>query len=203
LLSVNSREYELLEIVSEAVKEMSEGELLQIKESRKLSISERQYFEIIRKKTAALIKACSACGAKSVQASENDISKLAQFGEYLGIAFQIRDDLLDYQNTGITGKPTGNDIKQKKITLPLINALQNASLTHRKSMLSTINKGKVNVKEFIGIINFVTTMGGIEYSNKVMNEYIQKALNILDQFPDNHARQSLKSLVEYTAQRKQ
>jgi octaprenyl-diphosphate synthase len=135
LLSVKNKEYEILEIVSSAVKDMSEGELLQIQKSRKLNITEDEYFEIIRKKTAALIAACCASGTKSVTAEPEAISKMKEFGEYIGIAFQIRDDMFDYEKNGLLGKPTGNDIKEKKLTLPLIHALKNTNPAQRRKIL--------------------------------------------------------------------
>lgn len=205
LLAINQNEYEILRIVSNAVKEMSEGEILQIRQSRKLSITEDQYFEIIRKKTAALISACSASGAKSVGASDKDVQSMAQFGEYIGIAFQIKDDLLDYQIKNFTGKPSGNDFKEKKITLPLIYSLQNSSNQERKNILSIINKGKANnkEKEFENLVSFVSTKGGIDYSTLRMNEYKNKALQILDQYPDSLSKRALIEFAFFTTERKQ
>ena len=205
LLSVDKNEYELLRIMSDAVKEMSEGEILQIRQSRKLSITEEQYFEIIRKKTAALISACASCGAKSVGASDEDVRQMAQFGENIGIAFQIKDDLLDYQIKTSTGKPSGNDLKEKKITLLLIYSLQHSSNQERKNILSIINKGKTNnkEKEFENFISFITSKGGIEYSTLKMNEFKDKALQILDQYPDNPSKISLKEFALFTIDRKQ
>jgi octaprenyl-diphosphate synthase len=205
LLAINQNEYEVLRIVSNAVKEMSEGEILQIRQSRKLSITEEQYYEIIRKKTAALISACAACGAKSVGASDADVQRMAQFGENIGIAFQIKDDLLDYQVKALTGKPSGNDLKEKKITLPLIYSLQHSSDQERKNILSIINKGKTNnkEKEFENFISFITSKGGIEYSTLKMNEFKDKALQILDQYPDNPSKISLKEFALFTIDRKQ
>jgi octaprenyl-diphosphate synthase len=201
LLSINNQEFDLLRIVSNAVKEMIEGELLQIQQSRKLSITEEQYFNIIRKKTATLISACAACGAKSVQAPDNVVEQMKQFGENLGIAFQIKDDLLDYQIETYTGKPSGNDLKEKKITLPLIFALQNAGHQDRKRILSLINKGKASSVELEEVIHFITKLGGIEYADQKMNEYRDSSLKILDTFPQNPSRQSLREFAFFTTNR--
>jgi len=201
LVAVENNEFELLEIVSGAVREMSEGELLQIQKSRKLNITESEYFEIIRKKTATLIAACSACGTKSVGANGEVVNKMKDFGENVGIAFQIKDDLFDYQKTGILGKPTGNDIKEKKITLPLIHSLENSGSSEKRKILNLIrrhNRNSLKVKE---IIQFVQANGGIEYSVQKMNEYRDRALDILSQFLDNEAKNSLTELVNYTTSR--
>ncbi len=201
LLAVENKEYELLEIVSGAVREISEGELMQIQKSRKLNITESEYFEIIRKKTATLIAACTACGTKSVKANGEVVRKMKEFGENAGIAFQIKDDLFDYQKTGILGKPTGNDIKEKKITLPLIHSLVNSGLSERKRILNLIRRHNRNASKVKEIIQFVWANGGIEYSVQKMNEYRDRALTILSQFPDNEAKNSLSELVNYTTSR--
>jgi len=202
LLSVDNDAFDLLRIVSEAVKEMSEGELLQIQKSRRLNITHDQYFEIIRKKTATLIAACTACGAKSVDASKEDIAKMKEFGECLGIAFQIKDDLFDYQYDAKTGKPSGNDIKEKKFTLPLIYALANTNTLQRRKIINTIRLHHKNKKKVEEVIKFVKSSGGIDFATEKMNEYKQKALDILTFFPENDARNSLQNLVEYTTNRK-
>jgi octaprenyl-diphosphate synthase len=203
LISVKNNEYDILRIVSDAVREMSEGELLQIQESRKLAINEAKYFEIIRKKTATLISSCAASGAKSVQASDLVVEQMAQFGEYIGIAFQIKDDLLDYQLTNLTGKPSGNDIKEKKITLPLIFSLQNASAHDRRNILSLLNKRNSNSQTLNEIISFITSKGGFDYSIQKMNEYREKSLSVLDSFPDSPAKNSLREFAFFTTNRKQ
>jgi len=202
LLSVKNKEYDLLEIMSEAVKEMSEGELYQIEKARKLDITEDDYFEIIRKKTASLIASCTANGAKSVKASEESIADLKQFGEYLGIAFQIRDDLFDYSNSKKIGKPTGNDIKEKKMTLPLIFTLNNIDHKSRRKVIKTIKRNNNNAQKVQEIISLVKSTGGLEYSEQKMNDYKVKALNILEKYPNNEAKESLKILVEYATTRK-
>ena len=179
LVSLENKEFELLEIVSNAVKEISEGELHQIQKSRKLDISEEEYFEIIRRKTASLIAACTACGAKSVKVDDETLEKMWSFGELVGIAFQIRDDLFDYQKNGLVGKPMGNDIKEKKLTLPIIYALEQSDRSQRKKILRMISGQRKHSKNLDLIIQFVIDQGGIEYSTKKMNDYKEKALEIL------------------------
>ncbi|MBA7586047.1 All-trans-nonaprenyl-diphosphate synthase (geranyl-diphosphate specific) [subsurface metagenome] len=201
LLSVKNKEYEILDIVSFAVKEMSEGELLQIQKSRKLNITEDEYFEIIRKKTAALIAACCASGTKSVTDDPEAISKMKQFGEYIGIAFQIRDDLFDYEKNGLLGKPTGNDIKEKKLTLPLIHALKNTNPAQRSKILRLVRHHNKKTSRVNEVIRFVRDNKGMEYSKEKMNEYKNKALDILNEFPESEARSSLQKLALYTASR--
>ncbi len=201
LVAVEHKEYELLEIVSGAVREISEGELMQIQKSRKLNITESEYFEIIRKKTATLIAACTACGARSVNATADTVNKMKEFGEHVGIAFQIKDDLFDYQKTGILGKPTGNDIKEKKITLPLIHSLENSGSAERRRILNLIRRHNRNALKVKEIIDFVRANGGIEYSVQKMNEYRDRALEILLQFPDNGSNKALVELVNYTTSR--
>ncbi|MBU8891157.1 MAG: polyprenyl synthetase family protein [Bacteroidales bacterium] len=202
LLAVDNNEYDLLKIVSVAVKEMSEGELLQIQQSRKLSITEDIYNDIIRKKTAALIAACAACGAKSSGADDEMVEKLRMFGEYVGMAFQIKDDLLDYQNNGSIGKPSGNDIKEKKLTLPIIHVLKNASATDRKRILGIVKRHNKNKHKVQEVINFVIENGGLEYSTNKMHEYKSKALDILAEMPESESKTSLEELVNYVVVRK-
>lgn len=202
LLAVDNNEYELLKIVSVAVKEMSEGELLQIQQSRKLKITEDIYYDIIRKKTAALIAACTACGAKSSGADDDMVEKMRLFGEYVGMAFQIKDDLLDYQNNGSIGKPSGNDIKEKKLTLPIIHVLKNASLADQKRILSIVKRQNKNKKKVQEVIDFVIENGGLDYTTQIMLEYKSKALNILSEIPEGESKIALESLVEYVVERK-
>jgi len=201
LLSMNSGEYKLLEIVSEAVKEMSEGELLQIQKSRKLNISEQEYFEIIRKKTATLIAACTACGAKAAGRNQEEISRMKSFGEKVGIAFQIKDDIFDYQRNSLTGKPAGNDIQEKKLTLPLIYALRHVDSSRRRKILRIVKNHRDNRKKVQEVISFVRENGGIEYAEAQMNAYKNQALELLDPIPFSPARDSLIQLVEYTIAR--
>lgn len=201
LLSVENKAYHLLEIVSGAVREMIEGELSQIQRSRTMNISREEYFDIIRKKTATLISACASCGAKSVGASDEVVNNMKLFGEYVGIAFQIKDDLFDYKPKGIIGKPTANDIKEKKLTLPLIYALENSSVSERKYILRTINKHNKDAEKIKSIIDFVDKKGGLEFSEKTMHEYRDKALLLLDNYPDSDVKTALIGLVNYTIER--
>ncbi len=200
-ISLEKKRYDLLEIVSGAVRSMSEGELLQLQKSRKMNIKEEDYYRIIRSKTAALIAACTACGAKSVTEDPETIRKMKDFGENIGIAFQIKDDLLDYEPNGLTGKLTGNDIKERKITLPLIHALENASLPVKRHILSIVKNRKKTKTEINEVIEFVRSSGGPEYTENKMNLYRDKALEILDSYPDSEIRESLKKFVNYTASR--
>jgi octaprenyl-diphosphate synthase len=200
--SLEEEQTEILRIVSTAVKEMSEGELLQIEKSRKLNITEEIYYEIIRKKTATLIAACTAAGTQSVGASKEIIDRMHDFGEHLGIAFQIRDDLLDYEKTNLSGKPTGNDLKEKKMTLPLIHVLEKMPSAKKRQILSTIRKHHKNEKKIAPIVQFVKDNGGIEYARKKMVEYRDKALEILNSFPEGEAREGLIELVHFTTTRK-
>lgn len=200
LLAIENNETALLKIVSVAVREMSEGELLQIEKSRKLDISEDDYFEIIRKKTATLIASSAACGAESSGADETVVEKMRLFGEYTGTAFQIRDDIFDYHKKGSIGKPTGNDIKEKKITLPLIYTLNKISLSDKKRILKIISK-KHNDHNISEIIKCVIENKGLDYAEKKMNDYREKAIGILDLFDDCEAKSSLTDLVNYSTTR--
>jgi len=202
LVAIENGETDLLKIVSDAVREISEGELLQIQKSRKLNITEEDYFEIIRKKTATLIAACTAVGAKSTKSDQETIDKMYNFGESLGIAFQIRDDIFDYEKSSVIGKPTGNDIKEKKLTLPLIYALRKTDSANRKHIIKTISKHHKNRKKIEEIMQFVSENGGLEYANTKMNEYKTKAIKILNSFPECEVRKALHELVEFTVNRK-
>jgi octaprenyl-diphosphate synthase len=202
LLSMDENEVSLLKIVTKAVKEMIEGELLQIQKSKKLNITEEHYFRIIRKKTATLIAACCACGTKSVNRPDAEVEKMWEFGEKLGIAFQIKDDLLDYSTNGITGKAYGNDIKEKKITLPLIYSLQNSPGKSAKKVLTMINKDSRNNEKIRYIIDFVTETGGLQYAESKMNEYKEQAVNLLHGFNESDSLNALIKLSEYITIRK-
>ncbi len=202
LLSVEKKEYELLEIVSEAVKQMSEGELLQIRKARKLDISMEEYFDIIEKKTAALIAACTACGAKASGQTDETVEKFLEFGKNVGIAFQIKDDLFDYQRVSLIGKPVANDIKEKKMTLPLIYSLQKAEKSAAKRIIHIIRKKSKISTSVDKVISFVKDHGGLEYAEQKMNEYITNALKILDEFPESESKTSLINLVNYSVTRK-
>jgi len=203
LLSVEHKEYDLLELVSVAVKDMSEGELLQIQKSRKLNIGMDDYFEIIRKKTAALIAACTAIGAKSAGANDEEVKLMKQFGELTGIAFQIKDDLFDYERNGKIGKPTANDIKEKKMTLPLIYALEVCPGSDRKRILSIIKHHNRNADKVDEVIDFVKNYGGLSFAEKKMEEYKNNAFNILSSFPESESKSSLIALLEFTIRRKE
>lgn len=201
LLSVHNKQFQLLEIVTQAVQEMSEGELLQMEKTRKLDITEEVYFDIIRQKTASLFSAACGAGAASTTQDDKTIEQMKLFGEYAGIAFQIKDDLFDYGDTDV-GKPLGIDIKEKKMTLPLIIALKNADKARRRSIKYIVKnktKDKAKVRE---VIDFVHESGGIEYTRKLMHQYRDKSLEVLHRFPDSEARQSLEKLINFTIERK-
>ena len=201
LLSIDNSDFDLLKIISTAVKEMSEGELLQIEKARKLDITENIYFDIIRKKTATLIAACCEMGSRSVMASKTEVENMRQFGEYIGMAFQIKDDLFDYGTQKI-GKPTGIDIKEQKMTLPLIHTLNNCSKKEKKWVVNSIknyNTDKVRVNE---LIHFVKEKGGLDYAVSKMKEYQKMALAILQKYPDSTYKESLELMVNYVIDRK-
>ena len=202
LLSIENKDFHLLGLVSNAVREMSEGELLQIEKARQLDINEEVYFDIIRKKTASLIASCCACGASSVTTDEKVIERMRAFGEAVGIAFQIKDDLFDYGDGSNIGKPTGIDIKEKKMTLPLIYTLNNASFLEKRKIINIVKNNNNDPKKVAEVIDFVVKSGGIQYAEKKMNEYKEKALEILSSFPDSPSKTSLQGLVKYTTERK-
>ncbi len=201
LLAVEKKEYQILEIVSEAVKEMSEGELFQIQKARKLDITEKEYFDIIRKKTATLMIACAASGASSVNQDDLKINKLKKYAEHAGIAFQIKDDIFDYQKKGIIGKPIANDIKEKKITLPLIYALSNSSNHEKRNILNLIRHNSNNTGKIQKVVNFVISKKGVEYAIAKMEEHKLSAIESLAEFPDNEAKLSLIKLADYFTER--
>jgi len=201
LISVEKSRYDMLEIVSEAVKSMAEGELLQLQKARKQYIKEEDYYKIILSKTAALISACTATGARSVTEDPDTIQLMKEFGENIGIAFQIRDDILDYEANGFTGKRFGNDIKERKITLPLIHALELASPSQKRRMLSIVKSKKKTREEINEVIKFVSSTGGLDYAESKMNQFRDKALAILDSYPDSDVKGSLQQFVQYTTAR--
>jgi octaprenyl-diphosphate synthase len=201
-ICVEKSRYDMLEIISEAVKSMSEGELLQLQKARKLNIKEEDYYKIIISKTAALLSACTATGARSVTEDAETIQLMKDLGENIGIAFQIRDDILDYEGTGLTGKTVGNDIKEKKITLPLIHALEQSSNSKKRHVLNIVKSRKKTRSEIGEVISFVMEYGGIEYAELKMNQYRDKALAILDSYPDSEVKESLREFVKYTTSRK-
>jgi octaprenyl-diphosphate synthase len=200
LLSVESKEFGLLEIVSNAVKDMSEGELLQIEKARRLDITEKVYFDIIRQKTASLIASCCEAGSYTSGTSIENVKKMRLFGELTGIAFQLKDDLFDY-GSGDIGKPTGIDIKEKKLTLPIIFTLNNASGAEKRKIINIIKNHNEDQEKVSWLIDFIHQRGGIAYAEKVMLDYRNKALEILDSFNDCGAKSSLRKLVIYTTER--
>ncbi len=201
LLSIDNGDFDLLRIISVAVKEMSEGELLQIEKARKLDITEEVYYEIIRQKTATLIAACTAMGAASVGSDEQIVKDLHRFGELTGMAFQIKDDLFDYTEGGI-GKPVGIDIKEQKMTLPLIYTLNTVDVKTKKWIINIVKKHHKNKKKVKELIDFVKTHGGLEYAVNKMKEFQRQALQILEKYPDNDAKDSLKLMLNYVIERK-
>ncbi len=201
LLAINSNEFEQLRLVSEAVKQMSEGELLQIEKSRKLNISEDIYFEIIRGKTASLLSAACGVGAWSTSNDHSTTNILKDFGEKAGIAFQIKDDLFDYGNSDV-GKPTGNDLKEKKLTLPLIYTLNNVTSEKRRKIIYIIKNENKKADKIKYVLDEVNAAGGINYAEEKMELYKNDALQVLQQFPDSDVRKALEELVNYTTGRK-
>lgn len=200
ILSVENKDFHLLSIVTDAVREMSEGELLQFEKSRKLDITEEVYYEIIRRKTASLIASCCAVGAASSGAGEDVVRKMKEFGEKIGMAFQIKDDLFDYGEDEI-GKPLGIDIKEKKMTLPLIYALSKTGWLEKRKILSIVKNESSKPKKVKEVIDFVKASGGIEYANKAMNRFREDALQILTGFPETRYKESLIQLVQFTIER--
>lgn len=200
LLSVDNNDFNLLRIVTDAVKEMSEGELLQIEKSRKLDITEDIYYEIIRQKTASLIASCCAVGASSSGAGKEAVEKMRCFGEKIGMAFQIKDDLFDYGEMEI-GKPLGIDIKEKKMTLPLIYALSKSSWMEKRRIINIVRNESEKPKKVREVIEYVKNSGGIEYAVNTMTKFHQDALIILDSFQDSVYKNSLKQLVQFTIER--
>ena len=199
LLCIDNDDFDLLKIISKSVKDMSQGELLQIEKARRLDIDEKTYFNIITKKTASLIASCCALGASASNSSKVQINKFYELGEKIGIAFQLKDDLFDYGNTKI-GKPTGIDIKEKKLTLPLIYALNNSSESKKKWLINSVKNSNDNVIR--DIINYVTEIGGIDYTQKKIKEYYNSAIEDLKYFDDNEFKESLKKLIKYVIERK-
>ena len=200
-LSLKNNDFELLRIVSDAVNEMSEGELLQIEKARRLDIKEDIYFQIIRKKTASLIASCCACGASSAGAEKEIIEKFRLFGEYVGIAFQIKDDLFDYETGKATGKPNGIDIKDQKMTLPLIHLLTNSDLLEKRWIVSIVKNHNSDSERVSRLIEKVNSSGGLAYAREKMLEKRQMALDLLNEFPESEYRESLNQLVLFTTER--
>lgn len=201
-ISVDNNEFDLLRILSGAVNEMAEGELIQLEKSRSLNITEEVYFEIIRKKTATLISSATSAGAKSVKASNEVVANMSDLGTYIGIAFQLKDDLFDYQSNSVIGKPIGNDIQEKKMTLPLIYALENSKKSESRKILKIVkkkNKSNQNIKQ---VIDFVKKSGGVNYAEAKMTDYKNKALEILKNYEQSETKQAFNELINYTTSRK-
>lgn len=202
LLQLEYKKYNFLHLISRAVQDMSEGEILQVKKSRKLDIDDETYFEIIRKKTASLIATSMAIGAASASDDEEIVERMYRIGQDAGIAFQIKDDIFDYQEKGLIGKPTGNDIKEKKITLPLLYVLKNSNSSERKRILRLIKRKNKNSEVVKELIQLVTEKGGLEYATVKMNEFKDRAINELMKFEECESRTSLIELMNYITTRK-
>lgn len=201
LLSVENEEFEMLKLVSEAVREMSEGELLQIEKARKLDITEDVYYDVIRQKTASLIAACCATGAKSAGVDDLTVLKMKTFGEKVGMAFQIKDDIFDYGTGDQIGKPTGIDIKERKMTLPLIYTMNNVDKATNRKIKTIIKRHNEEPEHVKYVIDRVIEVGGLNYAHDRMMEYTGEALAILEDFADSDAKEALKQLVKYTTER--
>jgi octaprenyl-diphosphate synthase len=201
LIALERKEYALLEVVSNAVRMMSEGELLQLEKARRLDVDESVYFEIIRQKTASLIASCCAVGAVSAGANPHTVERMRHFGELTGQAFQIKDDLFDFEKNLHTGKPSGIDIRDSKMTLPLIYALHHAPKDEKRKMIALVKSNKKNPEDVATVIRFVVRSGGLDYARNKMMELRQQAFSVLNQFPDGPYRQSLEQLLIFTTER--
>ena len=201
LLASNKKDHDLLDIVADTVKQMSEGELLQLQKSLKVNIDSDSYYDIIKKKTATLIASCTAAGAKSAGSDPATVNEIYTIGLNIGMAFQIKDDLFDYQPRGIIGKPTGNDLREKKFTLPLIYAMEHAGAKDARSIMKMIRNGSMNNKKIDYITQFVNEKGGLTYARDKMLEYKNKAENSILGFPDSPSRQALLDLTTFTVER--
>ncbi len=200
LLSIDNKDFDLLQIISVAVREMSEGELLQIEKARRLDITEDVYYDIIRMKTATLIAACCSLGACAVSPESEHVEKMRRFGELIGIAFQIKDDLFDYGNQRI-GKPTGIDIKEQKMTLPLIYAINTATPKNKKWLINSVKRHNRDKKRVRQVIDYVKDNGGLDYAVKSMYDYKNQALEILSTYPESDYKSSLIAMVDYVIDR--
>jgi len=200
-LALENKDFELLAICTQAVKEMSEGELMQMEKARQLDITEEIYYDIIRQKTASLIASCCGIGASSSGVGQEMVDKMKLFGEQVGMAFQIKDDLFDYGDDEI-GKPLGIDIKEKKMTLPLIYALSKSTWMERRRIIRIVKNDGDKPKKVKEVIDFVKQSGGIEYAKGVMEKYYQDALRLLNEFPESAYRTSLQGLVQFTIERR-
>ncbi|MBV2165012.1 MAG: polyprenyl synthetase family protein [Kaistella sp.] len=202
LLSTDHKDFDLLAVISRTIREMAEGELLQLEKARKLDITEEVYYEIIRQKTATLIAACCEIGVVSNNVDETMAKKMMEFGTLTGMAFQIKDDLFDYLTSNIIGKPVGIDIKEQKMTLPLIYTLKKATENDRKHYFNTIKRYNNDTKRVKELIAFVKSSGGLDYAISVMKDYQQRAKDILNDFPDSEAKHSLNLMLDYVIERK-
>ncbi|SDE10726.1 polyprenyl synthetase family protein [Riemerella columbipharyngis] len=202
LLSTDNNDLDLLSVISRTIKEMSEGELLQLEKARKLDITEEVYYEIIRQKTATLIAACCEIGVLSGSKDQALAKKMQEFGTYTGMAFQIKDDLFDYLSKNVIGKPVGIDIKEQKMTLPLIYTLKNTDEKNRKYYFNTIKRHNNNPDRVKELIDFVKKSGGLDYAIGVMKDFQTKAKNILNEFPDSDAKKALNLMLDYVIERK-
>ncbi len=201
LLSIDNNDFDLLKIISVAVREMSEGELLQIEKARRLDITEAVYYDIIRQKTATLIAACCSLGAAAVKPESKDVPKMRRFGELIGMAFQIKDDLFDYGTERI-GKPTGIDIKEQKMTLPLIYVLNTVDEKQKRWIINSVKNHNKDRKRVNEVIQFVKDHGGLDYAVQQMKEFQKEALEILQEYPESNYRESLELMVNYVIERK-
>lgn len=202
MLALEKSEYKILHLVSDAVKEMSEGELLQIQKARLMNINEEVYYQIIRKKTASLIAACCASGVASVSDKQENIDRMKKFGELVGLAFQIKDDLLDFDPDNLTGKPAQNDLKEQKLSLPVIYTLQKVDFIEKRKLLSYVKNHGSDKKKMKVIIDRIKSVNGFGYAEERMIEFRDKALGILAEFPDSEYKNSLEKLVSFTTDRK-
>jgi octaprenyl-diphosphate synthase len=201
LWSIEHRDYDILDHICTAVRDMSEGEILQIEKARKLDITEAVYFEIIRKKTASLLATSAAVGTCSVTTDSETIERMRLFGEYAGMAFQIKDDLFDYQKSNLVGKPTGNDLREKKITLPLLHALNHAGSNDKSRILKIVRKRSKSAADIREVGEFVEANGGFEYAKNVMQSYNEKAISQLSAYPDSEVKSALIEYVNYITSR--
>lgn len=202
LLAVENNDFSLLKIVSNAVKEMSEGELLQIEKARRLDVQEDVYFDIIRKKTASLIAACCAVGAASAGADDASVLRMNQFGTLVGTAFQIKDDILDFQDTSVTGKPSGIDIKERKLTLPLIYLLNRSNRIEKHLIVNLVKNHNNEPGKVYELMTKVRNSGGLDYAAQKMDALINEAMTLLDVYPESEALNALKNLVIFSIKRK-
>jgi octaprenyl-diphosphate synthase len=201
LWSIEHRDYDILDHICTAVRDMSEGEILQIEKARKQDITEEVYFEIIRKKTASLLATSAAVGTCSVTEVKEKIERMRLFGEYAGMAFQIKDDLFDFQKSNLIGKPTGNDLREKKITLPLIHALNNSESKEKSRILKIVRKHTKSAADIREVNEFVGLHGGFKYAEKIMFEFIDQATGQLSAYPESEVKSALIEYVNYITSR--